>query len=159
MMVGIKIGGEASIFIDGVMFLWFALTTLSVVLVAVDVRTEPESTVMKWGFVLLTLYSGPFGTFLYVFGCREPLLGLHARYVACALALGPRLDNALCRRRRGPYSGWRRHRRGCKKVQKAIMKRRRTLLSLDFLHLEIRRDSSLKGHSPFTYGVLGVAKT
>ena len=37
---------------------------------------------MKWGFVLLTLYSGPFGAFLYVLGCREPLPGLHERYVA-----------------------------------------------------------------------------
>jgi hypothetical protein len=38
--------------------------------------------VLKWGFVLLTLYSGPFGAFLYVLGCREPLPGLHERYVS-----------------------------------------------------------------------------
>jgi hypothetical protein len=69
-------------FIDGVMFLWFLLTALSVAFVAIDIRTTPESPVMKWGFVLLTLYSGPFGAFLYVLGCREPLPGLHERYVA-----------------------------------------------------------------------------
>jgi hypothetical protein len=68
--------------IDGVMLLWFALTALSVAFVAIDIRNTPESVVMKWGFVLLTLYSGPFGAFLYVLGCREPLPGLHERYVA-----------------------------------------------------------------------------
>lgn len=69
-------------FIDGVMFLWFALTALSVAFVAIDIRTTPESPVMKWGFVLLTLYAGPFAAFLYVLGCREPLPGLHERYLA-----------------------------------------------------------------------------
>ena len=37
---------------------------------------------MKWGFVLLTAYTGVVGAFLYVLGCREPLPGLHERYVA-----------------------------------------------------------------------------
>lgn len=68
--------------VDGAMILWFALTALSVLYVAVDVRTTPESPVMKWGFVLFTLYSGPFGAFFYVLSCREPLPGLHERYVA-----------------------------------------------------------------------------
>ena len=40
------------------------------------------SPVLKWGFVLLTAYTGVIGAFLYVLGCREPLLGLHERYVA-----------------------------------------------------------------------------
>lgn len=68
--------------LDGVMLLWFVLTGLSVAFVAIDIRTTPEATVMKWGFVLVTLYTGPFGAFLYVLGCREPLPGLHERYVA-----------------------------------------------------------------------------
>ena len=68
--------------IDGVMLLWFGLTALSVAFVAVDIRSTPENSVLKWGFVLITLYSGPFGAFLYVLGCREPLPGLHERYVA-----------------------------------------------------------------------------
>ncbi|MCP4382079.1 MAG: DUF4396 domain-containing protein [Hyphomicrobiales bacterium] len=68
--------------IDGVMLLWFGLTALSVAYVAIDIRTTPENTVMKWGFVLITLYSGPFGAFLYVLGCREPLPGLHEQYVS-----------------------------------------------------------------------------
>ena len=49
---------------------------------AVDIRTTPESPVLKWGFVLLTAYTGVVGAFLYVLGCREPLPGLHERYVA-----------------------------------------------------------------------------
>jgi Domain of unknown function (DUF4396) len=68
--------------LDGVMFLWFLLTAASVAFVAIDIRTTPESTVLKWGFVLLTAYTGPIGAFLYVLGCREPLPGLHEQYVA-----------------------------------------------------------------------------
>lgn len=70
--------------LDGVMLLWFILTGLSVVFVAWDIRTTPESPVLKWGFVLVTLYTGPVGAFLYVLGCREPLMGTHERYVATA---------------------------------------------------------------------------
>jgi len=68
--------------LDGVMLLWFLLTALSVLFVAIDIRRTPESLVMKWGFVLVTAYTGVFGAFLYVLGCREPLPGLHERYVA-----------------------------------------------------------------------------
>ncbi len=68
--------------LSGVMLLWFVLTALSLLFVVVDVRTTPESSVLKWGFVLLTAYTGPLGAFLYVLGCREPLPGLHERYVA-----------------------------------------------------------------------------
>jgi hypothetical protein len=68
--------------LNGVMLLWFALTAMSVVFVAVDIRSSPESPVLKWGVVLLTAYTGPIGAFLYVLGCREPLPGLHERYVA-----------------------------------------------------------------------------
>jgi len=55
---------------------------LSLLFVASDIRSTPESPVLKWGFVLLTAYTGPVGAFLYVLGCREPLPGLHERYVA-----------------------------------------------------------------------------
>ena len=68
--------------LNGVMLLWFILTGLSVLFVAVDIRATPESKVLKWGFVLLTAYTGPLGAFLYVLGCREPLRGLHERYVS-----------------------------------------------------------------------------
>src|SRR5256886_6169176 len=68
--------------LDGVMLLWFVLTAAALLFVAVDVRTTAESRVLKWGFVLLTAYTGVVGAFLYVLGCREPLPGLHERYVA-----------------------------------------------------------------------------
>jgi hypothetical protein len=68
--------------LDGVMLLWFLLTAASVLFVAIDIRSTPESAVLKWGFVLLTAYAGPLGAFLYVLGCREPLPGLHEQYVA-----------------------------------------------------------------------------
>jgi hypothetical protein len=68
--------------LDGVMLLWFLLTTTALLFVAVDIRNTPESPVLKWGFVLLTAYTGVVGAFLYVLGCREPLPGLHERYVA-----------------------------------------------------------------------------
>ena len=64
------------------MLLWFVLTAAALLFVAVDIRTTPESSVLKWGFVLLTAYTGVIGAFLYVLGCREPLPGLHERYVA-----------------------------------------------------------------------------
>jgi len=68
--------------LNGVMLLWFLLTAMAVMFVAIDIRSTPESPVLKWGFVLLTAYTGPFGAFLYVLGCREPLPGLHERYIA-----------------------------------------------------------------------------
>ena len=68
--------------LDGVMLLWFLLTAAALLFVAVDIRSTPESPVLKWGFVLLTAYTGVVGAFLYVLGCREPLPGLHERYVA-----------------------------------------------------------------------------
>ncbi len=68
--------------LDGVMLLWFLLTAASLLFVVIDIRTTPESPVMKWGFVLLTAYTGVIGAFLYVLGCREPLPGTHEQYTA-----------------------------------------------------------------------------
>ena len=68
--------------LTGVMLLWFVLAALSLLFVAVDIRSTPASPVLKWRFILLTAYTGPVGAFLYVLGCREPLPGLHERYVA-----------------------------------------------------------------------------
>ena len=44
--------------IDGVMLLWFILTALSVIFVAIDIRTTPEHPVMKWAFILFTRLFG-----------------------------------------------------------------------------------------------------
>lgn len=67
--------------LDGVILLWFVLTVLALLFVAIDSRSTPASPVLKWGFVLLTAYTGVFGAFLYILGCREPLPGTHEDYV------------------------------------------------------------------------------
>jgi hypothetical protein len=59
--------------IDIALAIWFTLTGLSVAYVAWDAFTHnPELTVMKYGWVLVTLYTGPIGAALYVLSCQEP---------------------------------------------------------------------------------------
>jgi hypothetical protein len=67
--------------LQGIMTLWF-VQILFAGFVAVDSRWTPESPVLKWGFIIVTLYSGPIGLILWLLACREPLPGLHERYVA-----------------------------------------------------------------------------
>ncbi|MBI2778107.1 MAG: DUF4396 domain-containing protein [Chloroflexi bacterium] len=68
--------------IDVVLLGWFALTLVSVAYVARDAyRNNPELTVMKWGWTLVTLYLGPIGFFLYVLSCKEPFRGTHDAFV------------------------------------------------------------------------------
>ncbi|MFF4040955.1 DUF4396 domain-containing protein [Streptomyces sp. NPDC001816] len=68
---------------DALMYFWFFLVALSVVYVAFDAFTKnPELTVMKWGWVLVTLYLGPVGAAIYVLSCKEPRPGAHERFVA-----------------------------------------------------------------------------
>jgi hypothetical protein len=60
---------------------WFAEAIVSAGLVAADMRHTPESPVVKWGFVIVTLYTGPVGLVPYLWSCREPLPGTHEEYV------------------------------------------------------------------------------
>jgi len=64
------------------MLVWFVLTGLSVIFVSVDIRSTPAHPVLKWAFVILTVFAGPVAAFVYVIGCREPLSGMHEAYVA-----------------------------------------------------------------------------
>lgn len=66
---------------DAILF-WFVLSAVSVAFVGIDIRTTPAHPVIKWAFVILTLFAGPLAAFFYVLGCREPLRGTHERYVA-----------------------------------------------------------------------------
>src|SRR5260221_183187 len=68
--------------LDGVLLLWFLLTAAALRFVTIVFGATPKSPVLNWGFVLVTAYTGVVGAFLYVLGCREPLPGLHERYVA-----------------------------------------------------------------------------
>lgn len=72
----------ASSLIDGVILLWFIEVALAAAFVAIDIQRTPEAQVMKWGFVIVTLYSGPIGALLYALSCREPLPGTHEAFVA-----------------------------------------------------------------------------
>lgn len=68
--------------IDIVLIGWFTLTALSVAYVAWDAFTNnPELTVMKWGWVLVTLYTGLLGAGLYVLSCKEPRPGAHEQFI------------------------------------------------------------------------------
>ncbi len=60
------------------MLVWFVLTGIfSVAFISVDIRGTPAHPVIKWAFVILALFAGPFAAFFYVLGCREPLTGTH----------------------------------------------------------------------------------
>lgn len=63
--------------------LWLITAVLSAGYVAWDQFTgNPEPAVMKWGFVLVTLYMGPIGLLLYVMSDKEPQPGTHEEFIA-----------------------------------------------------------------------------
>src|SRR5262249_28068208 len=69
--------------IDYLVLIWLALALASTAYVAWDqFRGNPEPTVMKWGFVLVTLYMGPIGLLLYVLADKEPRPGTHEEFVS-----------------------------------------------------------------------------
>ena len=69
--------------VDYALLAWFALAALSTLYVAWDqFANNPEPAVMKWGFVLVTLYMGPIGLLLYVLTDKEPRPGTHEAFVA-----------------------------------------------------------------------------
>ncbi len=69
--------------IDYLLTVWFALAALSTAYVAWDqFRNNPEPVVMKWGFILVTLYMGPFGLLLYVLADKEPKPGTHEEFTS-----------------------------------------------------------------------------
>lgn len=74
-------GGGADL-IDTALIVWFVLAGLSTIYVAVDaLRDNPELTVMRWGWILVTLYTGPVGAALYILSCKPPAPGGHADFV------------------------------------------------------------------------------
>ncbi|MEC9244757.1 MAG: DUF4396 domain-containing protein [Pseudomonadota bacterium] len=68
--------------IDYILAVWFLLAGLSTAYVAWDqFRYNPEPPVMKWGFVLVTLYLGPVGLLLYLLADKEPRPGTHEEFI------------------------------------------------------------------------------
>jgi hypothetical protein len=67
---------------DIFVYAWLTVAVLSAAYVAWDQFTgNPEPAVMKWGFVLVTLYMGPIGLLLYVMADKEPRPGHHEEFV------------------------------------------------------------------------------
>lgn len=67
--------------IDPFVLGWLALCMLCAVYVAYDqFAHNPEPTVMRWAFILTTLYMGPFGLLLYVMADKEPSPGTHEAF-------------------------------------------------------------------------------
>lgn len=68
---------------DYFLIAWFGLSFASTAYVAFDqFNGNPEPTVMKWGFILVTLYMGPFGLLLYVLADKEPRPGEHEHFTS-----------------------------------------------------------------------------
>jgi manganese oxidase len=67
---------------DAFAWSWLGLAAVSTLYVAVDqFRGNPEARVMKWGWILVTLYMGPIGLLLYVLSDKEPAPGTHEEFV------------------------------------------------------------------------------
>ncbi len=68
--------------VDIVLLGWFSLVALSTAYVAYDAYfNNPELTVMKWGWVLVTLYTGPIGLGVYILSCKEPRPFTHEEFI------------------------------------------------------------------------------
>lgn len=67
---------------DPLLIAWFVLTALSVAYVAWDAFTRnPELKIMKWGWLLVTLYGGPLFAAAYVLSCQKPPTVSHEDFV------------------------------------------------------------------------------
>jgi hypothetical protein len=68
--------------LTGVLYLWFALTFLSIIFVLWDqITTTPSMRIMTLAWVLIILYTGPFGLFIYLLTCRQPLPQTHDQFI------------------------------------------------------------------------------
>ncbi|MFA6038123.1 MAG: DUF4396 domain-containing protein [Legionellales bacterium] len=66
--------------LEGIIDLWFVFVILSFVFTIFDIRNTPVSWVQKLGWILVVLYTGPFGLFFYLLTCRSPGQNWHALY-------------------------------------------------------------------------------
>jgi hypothetical protein len=68
---------------DYALIAWFVVALASTAYVAFDqFSNNPEPRVMKWGFILITLYMGPLGLLLYVLADKEPYPGTHEQFTS-----------------------------------------------------------------------------
>lgn len=68
--------------IEGILLLWYLLTAGALLFLVYDMTTRtPLPGVMKLAWVLIILYTGPIGLFLYLLSCRQPLPGTHTQFI------------------------------------------------------------------------------
>lgn len=69
-------------FLDYILYVWFFFTALSIVYVAWDAyHNNPELKVMRWGWILVTAYTGVIGAALYVLSCKPPKRRDHPQFI------------------------------------------------------------------------------
>jgi len=69
--------------LNGMILLWTILTVLSVVYVTYDlIFVTPNPYIMKTGWILVTIYTGIFGLFIYLLSCKAPLTMTHEKFIA-----------------------------------------------------------------------------
>ncbi|MCI0600021.1 MAG: DUF4396 domain-containing protein [Beijerinckiaceae bacterium] len=69
--------------IEGALAVWYLLTAASIAFMVYDLANNtPAMGVMKAAWVLITLYLGPVGLFIYLLSCRQPLPGTHDAFTA-----------------------------------------------------------------------------
>ena len=69
--------------LSGALTVWYILTLGSVVFVVWDQATNtPSVGVMKLAWVLVILYTGPIGLFVYLLSCRQPLPDTHDTFIS-----------------------------------------------------------------------------
>ena len=68
--------------LNGALILWAVLTVLSFIFIVYDlIKNTPEAGVMKVGWALVVLYTGPIGLYFYFMTCREPIPGTHEKFI------------------------------------------------------------------------------
>jgi len=69
--------------LTGMLILWFILTLASLIFIIYDlIIVTPAPWVMKIAWILVVLYTGPVGLFVYLLSCREYLFGTHDKMVS-----------------------------------------------------------------------------
>lgn len=68
--------------IEGMLTIWYLLTAGALIFLIWDLFTNtPAGGVMKLAWVLVVLYTGPIGLFIYLLSCRQPLPGTHDAFI------------------------------------------------------------------------------
>ena len=69
--------------IAGALIIWYLLTAGSLVFLIWDFITNtPSGRVMKLAWILVVLYTGTIGLFIYLLSCRQPLPDTHDAFIA-----------------------------------------------------------------------------